>query len=279
MFESLDATYPYSTATGVPLFEVRRFSPKRFELRDEHGELLEQFPQECVLYRLPELCQADPGQTVYVCEGEKDVDNLRQHGLIATTNPGGTRRGWRPDYTDCLRGRHVVILPDADGPGQKHATAVAAAVTTATRSTVILMLPNLRGRDDVSDWLARGNKIEKLVDLTARRRFKRAGLNGPPRRVSEKMELIFAAEIAPTCKLSLLTMLHRSRHDDIRHPGVVELTAAALAGMTGIHRVTAQQTMALLRNEGVLRRVGRSGHVIVWDILAVICPARAAQYG
>jgi hypothetical protein len=46
-----------------------------------------------VLYRLPELLEANPSQPAFVCEGEKDVDNVRAIGLTATCNSGGA--GWR----------------------------------------------------------------------------------------------------------------------------------------------------------------------------------------
>ena len=68
-----------------------------------------------VLYRLPQLLAADPLQ-VFVAEGEKDVDALRDRGLVATCNPGGARK-WRADYNEHLRGRHAVILPDNDKDG------------------------------------------------------------------------------------------------------------------------------------------------------------------
>ena len=36
---------------------------------------------ERILNRLPELLAADPAQPVFICEGEKDVDNLAAHGI------------------------------------------------------------------------------------------------------------------------------------------------------------------------------------------------------
>ena len=47
-----------------------------------------------LLYRLPEVIQAvKAGETVFICEGEKDVDRLRSLGLTATTNAGGPESG------------------------------------------------------------------------------------------------------------------------------------------------------------------------------------------
>ena len=53
---------------------------------------------ERVPYRLPELLNAAPDTTVFVCEGEKDCDALHALGLIATTNPGGAGK-WLPSMS------------------------------------------------------------------------------------------------------------------------------------------------------------------------------------
>jgi hypothetical protein len=260
------ARYPYCAPDGALLCEVLRYDPKRFELRGPAGELLEDFPRDVGLYRLPELCAADPGETIFVPEGEKDVDRLRAGGLIATTNPGGTRRGWRAAYSRSLQERHVVVLPDADGPGKRHAASVAADLAGTARSVVLLELPRTYGRDDVSDWLARGNTIAKLLELVAAARYARAGLSGAPRG-PEKQALIFGTgTLDSTSKLVLLAMLHSTTHGGL-HPGTVEVKVPALAGMAGLHRVTAQRTIGCLRAAGVLRRTA-GGHVIAWDILA-----------
>ena len=61
-----------------------------------------------MLYRLPELMAANSSATVFVCEGEKDVDLLRELGLVATTNPLGGGK-WLDGYSRFLKGREVVI--------------------------------------------------------------------------------------------------------------------------------------------------------------------------
>ena len=70
-------------------------------------------------YRFPKLVGAE---TVYLPEGEKDVHTLESWGLVASCNPGGSGEshlytGW----ADYFRNRHVIILPDNDDPGRKHA--------------------------------------------------------------------------------------------------------------------------------------------------------------
>src|SRR5438874_599443 len=68
---------------------------------------------ERILYRLPELLAADPEAPVFVVEGEKDVDNLHERGLVATCNAMGAGK-WRDEYSPALAGRDVLVLPDND---------------------------------------------------------------------------------------------------------------------------------------------------------------------
>ena len=78
---------------------------------------------ELTLYHLTELQDAE---TIFVCEGEKDADNLKAAGSLTTTTlPGGTKK-WKDDYGKYLTGKAVVILPDNDDLGRTHAQIIAA---------------------------------------------------------------------------------------------------------------------------------------------------------
>jgi hypothetical protein len=163
------ATYDYVDERGEMLYQVIRFEPKDFRQRrpDGAGEWLWNLDGvRRVLYRLP-LLATNPERAVFVVEGEKDVDNLAHLGIIATTNPGGAGK-WRPEYSDFLRGRHVIILPDNDGPGLSHAKAVAASLNEIAASIKILELPGLPPKGDVSDWLAAGGTRDRLLELALR---------------------------------------------------------------------------------------------------------------
>ena len=138
-------------------FEVVRFFPKRFAQRRKDGSwgLGDIRPH---LYRRGELLAAPANETVYVPEGEKDVEALRSLGLIATCNPMGAGK-WRQEYADDLAGRHVVIIPDADAPGRRHAQEVAGSVVGVAASVKVIELPRAK---DVSEWLDQGNTLEEL---------------------------------------------------------------------------------------------------------------------
>jgi hypothetical protein len=110
---------------------------------------------------------ADPAETVFVVEGEKDVDRLAELGLVATTNPMGAGK-WQDHYSDFLRGRRVAIIPDADKPGRDHAQQVAQSLLGKAASVGIVELPDVPEKGDVSDFLDGAGSIHQLRDLATR---------------------------------------------------------------------------------------------------------------
>lgn len=145
------ATYDYRDESGVLLFQVCRFDPKDFRQRRADGAWNMQGVRR-VLYRLPELLAADPAVIVFIVEGEKDCDNLRGLGLVATCNPMGAGK-WSKVEDAPLQGRHVVIVPDADDTGDNHAQDVAARLHGRAASVRILRLPLSEGGKDASDFI------------------------------------------------------------------------------------------------------------------------------
>ena len=85
-------------------------------------------------------------------------------GLTATCNPMGAGK-WRPDFNQYFEGKQVVILPDNDEPGRKHAESVARHLHGTAKSVKILELPGLPEKGDVSDWLAAGGTADQLFNL------------------------------------------------------------------------------------------------------------------
>src|SRR5439155_11979428 len=94
-------------ADGRLLFETVRMEPKSFRQRRPDPAHTGQWHWnltgvEPVLYRLPAVLAAvQRGTTVYLVEGEKDVDNLCTLGLVATCNPMGAGK-WRDSYNASL---------------------------------------------------------------------------------------------------------------------------------------------------------------------------------
>ncbi len=162
------ATYDYRDETGALLYQVVRFEPKGFAQRRPGGNggwTWSMAGARRVLYRLPEVLAAvKAGRTLCVVEGEKDVDALAAVGVTATTNPGGAGK-WAAECGEALRGAKVMVLPDNDDPGRKHADQVAAALDGIAAEVRVVALPDLPPKGDVSDWLAAGGTVRDLARL------------------------------------------------------------------------------------------------------------------
>ncbi len=191
------ATYDYHDAEEKLIFQVVRFEPKGFSQRRPDGEggwiwglsaeeygrrqggrdwYKVQDGQSCaetrnfpvctkVPYCLPEVLKA---QTVLIPEGEKDADNLACLGLpegwAVSTNPQSAGK-WPDDFERHFQAKAVIILPDNDDPGRKHAQDVARNLHGVATSVKVVELSGLPEKGDVSDWLAAGGTVEQLKAL------------------------------------------------------------------------------------------------------------------
>ncbi|MFF9908787.1 toprim domain-containing protein [Streptomyces olivaceus] len=162
-------SYTYTDAAGAPTGEVIRrectqCGGKSFAQRRPAagGGWEYKAPVDRPLYRLPEVAAAvRAGQTVYVVEGEKDVESARAAGLVATCNSGGAGK-WRTDHTGTLRGARVVIVADRDDTGRAHARAVYAAL--AEVDCALALVEPAEGKD-LTDHLRAGHSIDALTPL------------------------------------------------------------------------------------------------------------------
>ncbi len=160
-------SYPYKDESGQLLFEVVRYEPKGFKQRrpDGQGGWIWRLNGTCrVLYNLPAVLCAD---LVLICEGEKDCNRAGELGFVATCNPGGAGK-WRDEHSECLRGKCVVIVPDRDEPGRKHAQNVFRSLVGIAASVEIVELPSGK---DLSEWAdAAGasarEQLLKIIDET-----------------------------------------------------------------------------------------------------------------
>lgn len=165
----IDTTYAYKDEKGRLLFEVVRFEPKDFRQRKPDGKggwIWSVKGVRQVPYHLPQLIEANPSQPVFIVEGEKDVLRLESLGLVAACNAGGAGK-WPDELSKHFADRRVVILPDNDEPGHKHADKVAHALGMAEADVRVLCLPGLPPKGDVSDWLDAGGTVEQLLELVA----------------------------------------------------------------------------------------------------------------
>lgn len=202
---SISEIYDYADMNGDLLFQVVRLEPKSFlqrrpfkdsfawgltagwyqkRARSNHyrkvknasaDKTVPPYPNTIwldaikpVLYRLPELLQGiQGGKTAFVCEGEKDTDNLASLGFLATTSPMGAGN-WRNTYTETLRKcPKVVVMADKDEPGRIHAATVAKELHSAGIEVKIMEMPDIDSDPvkDISDWINAGGTAKDFVKL------------------------------------------------------------------------------------------------------------------
>jgi hypothetical protein len=172
------AAYTYADAQDNPTFQVLRFHvhpghpahpDKAFLSRrwTRSGWRWGLEGAQLVLYRLSRvLDSARGGRRIYVVEGEKDAESLQKLGLVATCNPLGALQ-WIDRYALDLAGADVIVLPDNDRVGHAHAALVAESLRGRAGSVAVLLLPELAPKEDVSDWLDRGNTVHELERLAS----------------------------------------------------------------------------------------------------------------
>ncbi len=159
----ISATYDYLDESGDLLFQVVRYVPKAFRQRHKNGSgewVWNLDGVRRILYHLPDILNVTT-ETIYLVEGEKDVDNLLNWGQIATTSPQGAS-AWKVEYADFLKGKRVVVIPDKDDAGYNYARQVAKSLQgKCDLKTIILPDP----AKDVSDWLEAGGDVQILPSL------------------------------------------------------------------------------------------------------------------
>lgn len=165
-FLGTDQIFVYRNKLGEPVARIVRRRGKRYVAEHPDGDAGWRRGVKGIrlpIYRLPDVL-ARPQDMVVIVEGERDADRLANDGLLASTAPFGAGK-WRPHHSNYLRGRDVLIIPDNDEAGRKHATMVSSSLRGVARSVRVLELPGLARGGDVSDWLEDGHTIDELQDL------------------------------------------------------------------------------------------------------------------
>lgn len=247
----LVATYTYENRAGDVLYRVqrRRSSDSGRKTFRQHradgrgGWLKSMDGAELVLYRLPQLTESDG--LILICEGEKDVDRLSEAGLTATTNVGGAGK-WRHEYSLALKGRDVVILPDNDEPGKKHAETVLRAISGIAARVAILELPGLPPKGDVSDWLDAGGTAAKLTSMASAELARHQAFMAAPDRI--------AGEAAERIAMATQILTFGVRFLDDALGGIATRDLVLVGARSGIGK-TSLATIAALANCREGRRV------------------------
>lgn len=158
------ATYDYTDEDGELLYQAVRYDPKDFRQRAPNPDGSWSWSikgVKRVLYRLPEVLAAvAEGKTIYICEGEKDVEAARSLGLVATCNAMGADNGtgnkWFPEFATALKGADVVVVPDQDEAGIRHAEWVISTLRGTAKSVRVV---NPNAGKDLAEWVSLGATV------------------------------------------------------------------------------------------------------------------------
>jgi hypothetical protein len=186
--------YYYINLDAECSFYVQRYeNPKDFRPFLPNGKMGLPDDDQLIVYRLPEITEAiSLSRTIYIFEGEKDVNAGVEIGLDATCNQGGTGGGWRDQYNETFRDADVVIVPHNDPqtknpktgellfhpdgrpkfPGQDHADKIAASLSGIAARIRILKLweswKKCPEKGDFYDWREAGHTREQFDALVAK---------------------------------------------------------------------------------------------------------------
>ena len=165
----------YHNRDGEEVFRVGRFNgqngDKTFRpyYRTEKGWAIADPPGLLPLYRLPEWNNSQ--EPIWIGEGEKAADDLREWGFKATTtahgsNGLGTNGKLKTDLTP-LAGRSVYIFPDNDSGGEKYAQALCALLSKLDppAQVKIVQPEGLPAKGDVVEYKVIGGTKEELLAL------------------------------------------------------------------------------------------------------------------
>ncbi|MCP4368895.1 MAG: hypothetical protein GY797_12390 [Deltaproteobacteria bacterium] len=197
-----DGIYDYRDEDGKIIYSVIKLKKnekgkKRFiQFRPDGngGFLIGRGKTKSLLYRLPELLEAE---AVIICEGEKDVDTIRERWKVsATCNTGGAAK-WEDRFCKYIKGKKITIVGDRDEPdkeypigkGQEHAWTVAKSLYRKVESLKVVDLPHVLDDEpikDISDFIEhpRGQQSHFLELVKNSKEF---SLEDIPQKIRDKL--------------------------------------------------------------------------------------------
>lgn len=168
---NIAAEYLYKDILGNVIHKTIRFEPKGFtQCRpDGKGSWIYNLKGiNPIIYNLKRVITAiSENETIYIVEGEKDVDNLEKVGLVATTSPMGAGK-WQSDYSDYLADSIAVIIPDNDTVGKSHAEQIAKSLSGKAKSIKVIDLTKgaeLPPKGDVTNFFKQLGKAQGIESL------------------------------------------------------------------------------------------------------------------
>jgi len=216
-------TYDYLDLSGELLFQVCRMEPKDFRQRRPKGNGKWEWNLkgiQPVLYRLPEVITHNE---IIIVEGEKDADAVSSLGFCSTTCPMGAKK-WKDHYSEALKDKHVVLIPDNDIEGREHMAQVGASLNSVAASLKLIELPDLPSKGDFTDWLKKIGDKETAAERLAVM-IEGAEIYEPPKQASIEDAILEAGTLVKIEIQEKLTILS---------PWLTEQSISLISGWRGV---------------------------------------------
>jgi AAA domain len=123
---------------------------------------------EPLLYGGERLADLREGQPVFIVEGEKKVERLRELRATAVSLDSGAKSKWLPSHAALLRGLRIILWPDSDEAGEKYVANASAAILACDPFADIRVVrpfgpPNGSKGKDVCNWEGNAEDLNRLA--------------------------------------------------------------------------------------------------------------------
>jgi len=111
--------------------------------------------------------QYEPGEKVYIPEGEKCVDVCHSFGVknVATVGSSNDFRYKGKKFAPFFKGTDIVILQDNDKPGEKLTNEIISALKESANSIKVIVPDQSREKADVADFFQNGGTLQQLEEM------------------------------------------------------------------------------------------------------------------
>ena len=172
-FDKKTATYIYDDENGKILYEKERWEHFKGEERISKKFLFYHYEGakrltgkgniKLILYNLKDVLLSE---NVFICEGEKDCDNLKEiwpdKNAAFTTNATGAE-SWEESYNLYLKGKNIIVFEDNDEAGRKRTEKLTQALSKIAKSFKVVRFDELEEHGDVSDYL-KEHDLDELLE-------------------------------------------------------------------------------------------------------------------
>lgn len=262
-------SYVYVKVNGEPWIIKDRYFPKTFVQRlpgTEPGDRTGLHGRVPILYRADRLWRAlrAGGATVWLVDGEKDVETGERHGLLITCAPGGAGARWREEFTQFLSAaEEVIIVADQDvakmdgtlGTGQQYAASARDSLRAA--GVKVKIVRPAAGKDLTDHFTAGFDKDAFTVEPTTSLRPR--GLTASELAVQEFKPVVFCVEGILPEGLAVLAGSPKSGKSWIALSISLAVSAGGLA-MGGLR--TMSGSVLYLAREDTYRRLQSRIHLL-----------------